>query len=358
MIFCTLFDSNYLDKGIVLYKSLRKVCRHFKIYVLAMDKKCEDILLDYGFSEMTVIGIDPFSEKMGLVEVRAKRARGEFCWTCTSFLIDYVLTEYKEDICTYIDSDLFFYSDPAVLLEEMGDKTVQIIEHRFDNSIEGRAQLEISGKYCVEFDTFKNKNSALKLLRWWEKKCMESCVANDDTSKVFGDQKYQKNWGKLNFVNVIHHIGAGIAPWNISQYRLDKRLSQNEIVVHLKKRGCSNKVVFYHFHMIEYISKEKANIFLYHRGWNIDDDLVRALYIPYLKKLKCQQEEIDTKYGIYPIIYVHPAFESQRRIKKDVSYYFRKIKCWGIRRTMVNIYLKIVHFIRTKMNGEKDFISL
>ena len=43
-IFCTLFDSNYLDKGLVLYDSMCKHMSQFKLYVFACDKKCYEIL--------------------------------------------------------------------------------------------------------------------------------------------------------------------------------------------------------------------------------------------------------------------------------------------------------------------------
>ena len=43
-IFCTLFDSNYLDKGLVLYDSMCKYIGDFKLYVFAFDQKCYDII--------------------------------------------------------------------------------------------------------------------------------------------------------------------------------------------------------------------------------------------------------------------------------------------------------------------------
>ena len=41
MVLCTLYDSNYLDKGIALYYSLIKLEVPFKMYVLPMDEKCK-----------------------------------------------------------------------------------------------------------------------------------------------------------------------------------------------------------------------------------------------------------------------------------------------------------------------------
>ena len=44
LIFCTLFDSNYLDKGIALYNSMLRVMDSFKLYIFAFDEKSEEIL--------------------------------------------------------------------------------------------------------------------------------------------------------------------------------------------------------------------------------------------------------------------------------------------------------------------------
>ena len=55
LTFCTLFDSNYLDKGLVLYESMEKVMSEYKLYVLAMDEKCNAILRTMKLPHMVVI---------------------------------------------------------------------------------------------------------------------------------------------------------------------------------------------------------------------------------------------------------------------------------------------------------------
>ena len=37
LIFCTLFDSNYLDKGLALYHSMRKYIGNFTLYIFTFD---------------------------------------------------------------------------------------------------------------------------------------------------------------------------------------------------------------------------------------------------------------------------------------------------------------------------------
>ena len=110
LTFCTLFDSNYLDKGLVLYESLKNVMTDFKLYILAMDDKCCSILKEQQLKNVVVISLQEFEDEE-LLEIKKQRSRAEYCWTCTASFIDYVFETYNEEYCTYIDSDLYFYKN-------------------------------------------------------------------------------------------------------------------------------------------------------------------------------------------------------------------------------------------------------
>mgnify|MGYP002512989613 CR=1 FL=1 len=90
MHFCTLFDANYLDKGIVLYYSLRTVCEDFMLYFFALDQITYDILMDLNLEKTKVIELKAF-ENPELIKVKEKRSKGEYCWTCTPIIVKYVL---------------------------------------------------------------------------------------------------------------------------------------------------------------------------------------------------------------------------------------------------------------------------
>ena len=62
-VFCTLFDSNYLDKGLALYFSLRHVCENFILYLFPFDEAAEKVLLDLDLEKVELITLKKFESK-------------------------------------------------------------------------------------------------------------------------------------------------------------------------------------------------------------------------------------------------------------------------------------------------------
>ena len=129
---CTLFNSLYLDKGLVLYGSLKECAKDFELYVLCMDEKCFEVLTDIGEGCLKpVLLCEVENEQM--LEAKSNRPFAEYCWTCSSRLIQYVLDTFNPECCTYVDADMFFYQDPQLLVDEMlcAGKSVMMVPHRF-----------------------------------------------------------------------------------------------------------------------------------------------------------------------------------------------------------------------------------
>lgn len=313
LVFCSLFDSNYIDKGIVMYRSLVNTGCDFKMYILALDKKCKQILDAYQYPNLFTIDVETFSADQGLAEIRKTRSIGDFCFTCTAFLIDYVLVKYSEPICTYVDADLFFYYDPKFLIDSMNNKTVQIVEHRFNPTVSGRL-LRVAGTYCVEFNTFKNTPDSLELLNWWKNKCYEACTISAGKKGVWGDQGYLEDWGSKPNVHVLEYLGGGMAPWNVVQYRLLS--NDKEITLEEKRTGNTFFLVFYHFQYITYRSAHEVNIHI-SEPWREDRKLIELLYINYLKELDSAKNELKEKFGLYPLLTKHPALKEKKKTIRD-----------------------------------------
>ena len=277
-----------------MINSLANKCPQSRVYVLCMDTKCKEVIDDYySIERVRTISLGVFEDKE-LLSVKEKRSPGEYCWTCTAKLIKYVICNYDEEICTYIDSDLFFYSDPSVLIDEMLSKgcSVQVISHRFPKTKKGR-RLEIeSGKNCVQFNTFTNNRSSLALLDQWIEQCIKECSVN-----TAGDQKYTSDWDKFSFVNISENGGAGMAPWNISRYRM---VNSNTVYDKIDKKEYDK--IFYHFQGVIHCDRYLVSIDPLFHYWIIDKKLVHVLYCDYLKKIEETKELLERKYKILPIV--------------------------------------------------------
>jgi len=276
--FCTLFDSNYLHFGLALHSSLVKNCQDFHLYIFAFDKKSEDFLKKASLKNVTIISLKEFEDER-LLAIKSSRSKGEYCWTSTASTVLYVLNNFSVASCTYIDSDIFFFSDPKVLLDEMGDKSVLIISHRYPKD---RDQSAISGKYCVQFMCFKNNAAGLEVLNWWRDRCIEWCYNRFEDGK-FGDQKYLDDWmTRFDCVHELENIGGGVAPWNVSQYKFYNK--NNKIFGVEKTNNKEFVLVFYHFHGFKLLNK--SSVQLAPKDYKICNDLSCNVYDPYLQNIE------------------------------------------------------------------------
>ena len=309
-VLCTLFGFNYMDKGLALYESLEKVAKDFVLYVLAMDDDCFSFLHESHYEHLIPIRLSEF-ENDDLRAAKANRPFGEYCWTCTSSLIKYVLDRYEEPACAYIDADLFFYSDPLVLFDELERRggSVLLTGHRF-NRFESD-QENVVGRFCVEFNLFLNCKEAREVLDIWIGQCLQDCSLAGD-GIVWGDQKYLDRWPEMYpFVIETENRGAGVAPWNISQYQLVSR-NPSTGGYQLKIRREVVDLVFYHFQDVNYLDRHTVKINVYHY-FGIDDSIVVPLYTDYLKTIERYKQLFFDKTGREVLLKAHPVLEKKDR---------------------------------------------
>ena len=295
-VFCTLFDSNYLDKGITLYHSMVRNMPNFRLYVFAFDDKCYEILKKENLPNLIPISLQEF-ETEDLLKVKQERTSAEYCWTCSPWVIKYVLDNYDERICTYIDADMKFFYSPQVVFDEMKERNASIIivPHRFKSDEEEREAHNKVGSYCVEFNTFLKDNNGLKALNWWAERCLEWCYyAVPGTTEWYGDQKYLNVFPeRFKGVMVCDHYGVGLAPWNINLVDYDNE--NNDIInVKVKKTGEVFPIVLFHFENVSFVTKHILNA----SSRTSSKKLYKAIYESYIKDLMRNREYIENKYSI------------------------------------------------------------
>lgn len=265
--YCTLFDSNYLIRGLTMYKSLVNTGEKFTLYIVCFDTLTFELLAELKLRHIILIALDDFETDV-LKAVKKERTPVEYFWTSTSHIIRYVLDTYQLKEVTYLDADLFFFSKPSILLDEFHNSgcSVMITKHRYSPLYD---QSATAGIYCVQFLTIKADENGLRVLTWWQERCLEWCFARFEKGK-FGDQKYLDHWPYIfEGVHVLTHLGGGVAPWNVQQYTIGPGPTVNGV-----------PVVFYHFHNLKF--KDDG---WYIENYSVPKEAKEHLYIPYLADL-------------------------------------------------------------------------
>lgn len=258
-----------------------------------MDDVAYETLSKFNLENAILIKLCDFEDRE-LAKIKDERSVAEYCWTCTPSLPLYILNNNTEILqVTYLDADLCFFSDPSPIFEEMGEESILIIEHRFSQRF---VHYEMFGKYNVEFVVFTRDKNGIDCLNWWRSRCLEWCYNRLEDGKM-GDQMYLNEWSTLfKGVHVLQHLGAGVAPWNYSQYEItceqDDRIYIN-----------GEPLIFYHFHEFQIQFHDKY--FLAPAKYQADKPVPSIIYDKYINYIRNSIEEVrsidaDFQYGIVP----------------------------------------------------------
>ncbi len=286
--FCTYFDRHYLVQGLALYRSLTRNAEPFVFYVLCQDSFTYDALSRLNLPDLFPIPLEEFErDDADLLRAKQNRSRIEYYFTCTPSLLLYILNHFpKVDVVTYLDADLFFYSSPAPIYDELGEQSILIVGHRFPEQLR---HLEKLGIYNVGLLAFRNDGYARECLHWWRQRCLEWCYQRAEDGR-FADQKYLDDWPtRFRKIVVLQHKGANVAPWNIAG--LDIREFNGSVLVD------SYPLIFFHFTCLRIISSIVFDPGLDTYGAQLSDTLKRQIYGPYLRELRASMRQVSSQFG-------------------------------------------------------------
>ena len=277
--FCTYFDHRFLPRGLALHESLQRHCSPFVLWVLCLDHLCYDALERLGLPGVRLISLAQLEQAdPELLVAKGNRSQVEYYFTCTPSLPRYVLgIEAGVDLITYVDADMFFFSDPGPIYDELGSASIGIVSHRFAPELSGR---EIYGKYNVGILCFRRDHEGARCLEWWRERCLEWCHDRAEDGR-FADQKYLDEWPRLfSSVKVLEHKGVNLAPWNIANHTMTKRGRLPS--------ADGDRLVVYHFHSLNKIGRWVFNPGLSMYGAKANRLIRRSIYGPYLKVLNAK----------------------------------------------------------------------
>jgi hypothetical protein len=245
--FCTYFDRAYLPQGLALHAYLQRHTQPFRLWILCLDQTTYDVVSRLRLPNVEVIAgnelelVDP-----DLLRTKSSRTTVEYYFTSTPSWIQFVIDRCpKGEIVTYLDADLFFFSNPTPLFDELGDASVLIVGHRFATHDHEKERF---GKYNVGLLSFRSDDAAMACLSRWREQCLEWCFDRIEPGR-YADQKYLDDWPEryLPHVRVLEHKGGGLAPWNLQNYNL--MVDEGAVFVD------GDPLVFFHFHGLKPLNR-------------------------------------------------------------------------------------------------------
>ncbi len=274
--FCTYFDANYLTRGLALHRSLVAHAGEFELTVLCMDAATEIALRAQALPQVRLL---PVAELTGrypaLAAAQADRTKLEFYFTCTSWLMQHLLPKLPAgELLTYLDADLYFFSSPQPIYEEIGAASVAITPHRFPASL---AHLERYGKFNVGWVSFRHDATGQSCAADWAAKCAEWCFNLLEADR-YADQKYLDAWTeKFPGTLSLKHPGINVAPWNVK----DCTVTAGKQGLRINRRP----LIFYHFHALTHLGCQLYDPGLHKYDATLTPGLRKHIYLPYLQRL-------------------------------------------------------------------------
>jgi hypothetical protein len=331
--FCTYFDSNYLINGLALYNSLVRHATPFQLWILCLDNIVYEIFQKLSLAGVTPISLNDFEkEDKELLQAKANRSRIEYYFTCTPCLPLYILNNYpKVNLMTYLDSDLFFFSDPSPIFEELNGDSVLIVGHRFPRRLK---KLEYHGIYNVGLLSFRRDDIGLQCLNWWRNSCLEWCYDREENDR-YADQKYLDDWPtRFSKIVVLQHKGAGLAPWNVDNSKI--HIEKGQVFVD------KIRLIYFHFHGLHPMHEWLYDPNLIRYGNYSNASIKKNIYGPYLKELYDVRRWISLS---------QPANSSKIRLKSIRINNPAKTEKVSFLRTILNKIIRLASLVKKILEG-------
>jgi hypothetical protein len=287
--FATLFDINYLSRGLCLLTSLKKVMsEEFHLYILALDEKTRAYFKVHIDINITVIDLAVVETSYPeLLKAKENRTAVEYYFTLSPILPLYILKNFRPcSRITTLDADIYFFTSPAKIFNYYSKESVWITPHDFSKTLENHKQY---GVFNVSFQSFPDTAESLMVLNDWKDKCLNWCYDFlDSKTGYFADQKYLDEWPKkFKNIAVIDLETCGRSPWNLE----DINISHSKNNIHINGKP----LIYYHFHQLR-ITGRYVRHGLQDYGLQKINSSTRRMYSMYINLLNKKTKELGLSY--------------------------------------------------------------
>lgn len=282
--YCTLFDANYLARGIAMSRSFQWHLPGRRLTILCIDDCTYDTMRLLESPAVSLVRLQEL--QLANPAAALASARGASLYgICKPLLLKWMTARLKSHACVvYIDADVYFFASAQALEREIGSAPILLSPHELPPS---RRHFEVYGRYNGGFVSAHNDTTGAAFLDWWSACVLGRC--DEDLAAGFNyDQGYLDEVpSRFPGAAVSRHPGVNVAPWNLDSRALTFHNGQ--------ARSRDEPIVFFHFHALTRVAPA-----LWDCGFGPYSDAAhpgvkRHLYRPYIAALDAICSELAAR---------------------------------------------------------------
>jgi hypothetical protein len=286
--YCAYLHHNYLPRALLMYRSLVASGGPVRLHLLCLSEDCAELITELDLPGVSAIRLGALEARYPeLLSVKAVRWPMDYVFTLTPYLPSYAL-EQEPAIgrITYLDADLCFYADPAMMFEAMGRRSIAIVPHRFSPALASDVQY---GRFNVGWISYTADAIGRQCLADYRADCLAWCHDVPEPGR-FADQGYLDRWPARygDALAVLDGKGVNTARWNVDAYRVTQGAAGGF--------ACDDEIlVFYHFQGIR--QRGDGDYAVHYPITAVPGSVLRdRLYAPYLAALRAETAALAARF--------------------------------------------------------------
>jgi hypothetical protein len=222
----TMTDLRFLPQSLTLHRSLVAHATRFKLTVLCMDAASHRFLRRQNLPQVGLLELAELERAdPALAATRCRGTWTEYCWTVTPALCCHVLARapYGAPII-WIDADIEFLRNPALLVDELGDGSVLLTPHRYHRAYPTAARAPYLAAQYGRFNggalVFRHDEQGLAAARLWRTRTLAWCHDRCEPGR-YGNQLHLDDFPqRFSRARVLPVPGGILGPWNGGRFQV------------------------------------------------------------------------------------------------------------------------------------------
>ena len=223
----TMSDLGFLPQTLAFHQSLTAKARAFRLTVLCMDDVCLSFLRDRRLACVDLISLAELERAdPGLAATVERETWRVYCWTAIPAFVHLMLTRVASGTpVLWVDSDVEFFHDPAVLLDELGDGSILLTPHQYNRAYPisaPAAELTFRyGRFNGGTIAFRRDEDGVAGVRLWRERALGPGGFDRWDPARHGNQVHIDDFAqRFAGARVLTVPGGVLGPWNGGRFRV------------------------------------------------------------------------------------------------------------------------------------------